>query len=128
MEKVQTALQFGSVTPIFLIFEEVKAREFYLNFLEFEVDWEHRVAPGMPLYFQVSKGNCRIHLSEHHGDAAPGASIRIETPSVEDYQQLLLSKPPLFARPALEDQPWGSREMTITDPFHNRLIFFQTIE
>jgi len=36
-------------------FDEAKAREFYVDFLGFTVDWEHRFEPGMPLYMQVSR-------------------------------------------------------------------------
>ena len=33
---------FGKTTPILRIFDEAKAREFYVDFLGFKVDWEHR--------------------------------------------------------------------------------------
>lgn len=35
--------------PIIRIFDEEKAKEFYIDFLEFKCDWEHRIEPGMPL-------------------------------------------------------------------------------
>ena len=59
------------------MFDVAKAREFYLGFLGFSVDWEHRFEPELPLYMQVARGDCRLHLSEHHGDGAPGANVRI---------------------------------------------------
>ena len=49
-----------------------KAREFYIEFLGFAVDWEHRFEGVAPVYMQVSRGNLVLHLSEHHGDACPG--------------------------------------------------------
>ena len=52
--------------------ESKKAQDFYLDYLGFCVDWEHRHAPDLPLYQQVSRSGCLLHLSEHHGDAAPG--------------------------------------------------------
>jgi hypothetical protein len=58
--------------PILRIFDEPKAKNFYLGFLGFGLDWEHRFEPGMPLYAQISRTGCIIHLSEHHGDASPG--------------------------------------------------------
>ena len=61
---------FGKTTPILRIFDEAKAREFYVDFLGFKVDWEHRFEPGLPLYLQVSKDGCVLHLSEHHGDCS----------------------------------------------------------
>ncbi len=33
---------FGKTTPILRIFDEGKAKEFYVEFLGFKVDWKHR--------------------------------------------------------------------------------------
>src|SRR5580765_7873563 len=74
----EAKMKLGLVTPILRIFDEAKAREFYVEFLGFKVDWEHRFEPGLPLYMQVSKDDCVLHLSEHFGDGSPGAHIRIE--------------------------------------------------
>jgi Glyoxalase superfamily protein len=71
-------MNLGNTTPIFRIFDEGKAREFYVGFLGFSVDWEHRVEPNTPLYMQVSRGTCLLHLSEHHGDCCPGAAARVQ--------------------------------------------------
>jgi hypothetical protein len=49
------ALSFGRITPILRSFDEAKAREFYLDWLGFTVDWEHRFEPELPLYQQVSR-------------------------------------------------------------------------
>ena len=116
-------MQLGSVTPILRIFDEAKARAFYVDFLGFEVDWEHRFEPGLPLYLQVSRGDCVLHLSEHHGDCCPGAALRIEVDDVDAYQAELAAKGYGYARPGVDDTPWGSREMAIKDPFGNRLVF-----
>lgn len=120
-------MSFGKTTPILRIFDEARAREFYVGFLGFKVDWEHRFAPGMPLYLQVSKGACVIHLSEHHGDCSPGAAMRIETDELDTFQAELLARPYAYARPHIEDTPWHSRDMSIKDPFGNRLTFTSAI-
>ena len=52
---------------------EERAREFYVGFLGFTVDWEHRFDPDASLYLQVSRDGCVLHLSGHHGDATPGS-------------------------------------------------------
>lgn len=49
-------MTFTTVTPIFRILDEVKAKAFYVDVLGFQVDWEHR-SEG-PLYMQVSLGEC----------------------------------------------------------------------
>ncbi|MBO9605165.1 MAG: VOC family protein [Paenibacillaceae bacterium] len=111
--------------PILRMFDEEKARQFYVDFLGFRIDWEHRFEPGTPLYMQVSRGGCRIHLSEHHGDGAPGANLRVETDDVESLHAELTAKKYKYNRPGLEQMPWGTRECTVHDPFGNRLHFYQ---
>lgn len=120
-------MNFVKTTPILRIFDEAKAREFYVEFLGFQLDWEHRFAPDLPVYLQVSKGNCTLHLSEHHGDCSPGAALRIETIGLDAYHQELLAKHYRYARPHIETMPWGSRDMSIRDPFGNRLTFTSAI-
>lgn len=116
-------MTLGPIIPVLRIFDEAKAKEFYVGFLGFQVDWEHRFEDGLPLYLQVSRQECVLHLSEHHGDACPGALVRIATDVLDALQAELLNKQYKHARPAIQDMPWSSREMTIADPFGNRLTF-----
>ena len=41
--------------PILRIFSVEKAKEFYVDFLGFKIDWEHRFGDNFPLYAQVSR-------------------------------------------------------------------------
>lgn len=116
-------VSFRTTVPILRIFDERKAKEFYVDFLGFTVDWEHRFEEGLPLYMQVSKNDCLIHLSEHHGDCTPGGAIRIETSRLEEFRKELMGKRYKYSRPGIQKTPWGSREMRITDSFGNTLIF-----
>lgn len=116
-------MQLGPIIPILRIFDVAKAREFYIDFLGFKVDWEHRFGPEFPLYLQVSRDGCLLHLSEHHGDAAPGSAIRITVDDVDALCAELNGRKYGYARPGVELKPWKLREMTVTDPFANRLIF-----
>jgi uncharacterized glyoxalase superfamily protein PhnB len=118
---------FGKTTPILRIFDEAKAKEFYVGFLGFTVDWEHRFEEGLPLYMQVSKDGCVIHLSEHHGDCSPGAALRIETDELDEFQKQLAAKGYGYARPGIEEMSWGTRDMSVNDPFGNRLTFTSDI-
>ena len=120
-------MNFGNTTPILRSFDEAKAKEFYLEFLEFHLDWEHRFADGLPLYMQVSKDGCVLHITEHHGDCSPGSAMRIQVSDIEQYHKLLNGKKYKHARPGLEDTPWGSKDMSIKDPFGNRLTFTNAI-
>ena len=121
-------MAFGNIIPVLRIFDEAKAREFYLGFLGFSVDWEHRFEPGLPLYMQISREGCVLHLSEHFGDGSPGAAFRIPADNLDAFQQELLGKQYKNARPGIEAMPWGLREMRVGDPFGNRLVFFAPSE
>ena len=118
-------MSLGAPIPILRIFDEGVARRFYVDFLGFTVDWEHRFEAGLPLYAQVSRGACVLHLSGHHGDATPGSAVRIEAPGLQTYLAELQSRGHPGARPGIEPQPWGMNEMRLTDPFGNRLVFFE---
>jgi hypothetical protein len=109
------------VVPILRIFDEEKAKQFYFEFLSFTCDWEHRFEPDLPLYMQISNGDCILHLSEHHGDCTPGSAIRIGVEDAKALQKHLLSKAYKFARPGYDDE-W--KQVSLTDPFGNRLHFY----
>lgn len=116
-------MQLETVTPVLRSFDGAKARAFYVDYLGFTVDWQHRFEPAMPLYMQVSRGAVLLHMTEHHGDATPGSAVRIGVSDVDALWLELQGRPYANARPAVEPMPWGSREMSITDPFGNRLTF-----
>ena len=105
----------------------IDAGNLNLGFLGFEMRFEHRFEPGLPLYMGIVRDGCELHLSEHHGDACPGASVRIEAGDVDALQAELIAKAYGHARPTAHDQPWGTRDMTVTDPFGNRLTFTSAI-
>lgn len=121
-------MKLSRVTPILRSFDEAKAREFYIDFLGFQIDFEHRFEEDFPLYMGISRGGCELHISEHHGDCSPGGAVRIATDGLGDYRQELLAKAYKYARPGIQKTPWGTREMTISDPFGNRLIFVEQSE
>ena len=118
-------MSIGRTTPVLRVFDEQKAKDFYVDFLGFNVEWEHRFEDGLPLYLEVSRGDCAIHLTEHHGDCCPGAAIRIETDNLAELHEELVARDYGFAQPGVEDKPWGTREMSVKDPFGNRLTFVQ---
>lgn len=109
--------------PIFRIFDEAKAREFYVDYLDFSIDFEHRFGDDMPLYMGVTRGGLELHLSEHHGDGVPGARVRVLVNDIDALHAELAAKKYKYARPGILDQDWGFRELYIADPFGNHLIF-----
>ncbi|WP_240941437.1 glyoxalase superfamily protein [Paenibacillus sp. HB172176] len=116
------------IIPLLRIFDEAKAKDFYLDYLGFQLDFEHRFEPGLPLYMQVSRDGLRIHLTEHYGDACPGSAVRIEVSGVRELQRELIAKRHGFSRPGLVETPWGSEEVRLIDPFGNRIVFFEDKE
>ena len=118
-------MTLGPVIPILRIFDEAKAREFYVGFLGFTVDFEHRFEADLPLYMQVSREGCALHLSEHHGDGSPGTHLRIDASDVEALHAELTAKKYKSSRPGLVDTPWHTRELTVPDPFGNQITFSQ---
>lgn len=120
-------MKLNGIVPILRMFDVAKTKQFYLDYLEFKLDWEHQFEDDMPLYMQISKDHIQLHLSEHHGDCSPGAAVRIEVAGIEDFHSSLASKKYRYARPGLESTSWGSKECTITDPSGNRIIFFGKI-
>ncbi len=114
-------------TPILRSFDATKMREFYIDFLGFTVLFEHRFEPGFPLYCGLKRDACELHLSEHHGDATPGASLRIAVDDVDALAAELVARHASHNRPTVQQQPWGTRDFTVTDPFGNRLTFTSAV-
>ena len=117
----------ATVKPILRIFDHAKAVEFYIDWLGFALDWEHRPA-GSPGYLQVRRGDVVLHLSEHHGDCTPGARVFIDNfADLRAYHAHLLALPYPGNRPGLDVPLYDptALEMTVIDPFYNRLTFVE---
>src|ERR1700730_18741416 len=110
-------IQFQRVVPSFRIFSLEKVREFYLGFLGFKVDWEHRFEPDAPVFMRVSRDVMALHLSEHHGDGTPGSIAYVYMTGVTELHRELSEKNYRYNRPGLQAQEWGMTELTVTDPF-----------
>jgi len=109
------------------MFDEETTKEFYVDFLGFKVDWEHRFGETFPLYMQVSRDGCVLHLTGHHGDCCPGGAVRIDTQDVRDYCEILRRKDYRHAKPGCEKTGWGTMEMSVKDPSGNRLTFAEPL-
>jgi uncharacterized glyoxalase superfamily protein PhnB len=116
-------VQLESAIPIVRIFSVDKAKEFYLDFLGFTLEWEHRFEADLPLYAQVSRSGLTLHLSEHHGDASPGSTIFVQMTGIENFHRELLAKKYSYARAGIDEAPWDARILTVNDPFGNSLRF-----
>lgn len=113
------------VIPIIRIFDYQKALEFYINWLGFKIDWEHK-PDHTPIYMQISLRDVILQLSEHHGDASPGTHVSIDDfIGLREFHQQLIDQDYKYNRPGLEVPEWNSNGimMTVHDPFGNRLTF-----
>jgi hypothetical protein len=118
------AVTFDTAIPVLRIFDEAKAREFYLDYLGFGVEFEHRFEADLPLYLGISRNGLQLHLSEHHGDASPGSTTFIPMQNIEMLRDELLGKRYKYGRPDIVQQGWG-QVLEVHDPFGNRIRFCQ---
>jgi hypothetical protein len=114
------------VVPMLRIFDKKKAEEFYIDWLGFTVEWEHRFEETLPVYMEITKAGIKLHLTEHHGDCNPGGKVYITCTGLKEYHKQLLNKNYPYNRPGLGNAEWGSLEMTVIDPFGNQLLFTET--
>jgi hypothetical protein len=109
------------VIPVLRIFSVEKAREYYLDYAGFHLDWEHRSEPKAPLYMQVSRDGLVLHLSEHYGDGSPGACFHVEYEGVAALHKELSGRNYPYWRPGITKTFHGTPQLTLLDPFGNKL-------
>ena len=109
--------------PILRIFDVVKAKEFYIGWLGFKINFEHQFEENAPYYIAISKDEIEIHLSEHHGDGVPGVHLFIVCDEVEAFCKTLKDKNYKYYRPAVEKTFYNTLCMEVCDPFGNKLYF-----
>jgi hypothetical protein len=115
------------VKPILRIFDLERATAFYIDWLGFQIDWKHKLESS-PVYLQISFRDITLHLSEHHGDCSPGARVFLDNfQNLTTYHKELLGKEYMYNRPEIYAPFYdeAALEMTVTDPFGNRLTFVE---
>lgn len=117
------AVKFGATIPIFRMFNVEKAKEFYLDYLGFQLDWEHKFPEVAPIYMQVSRAGLVLHLSEHYGDGTPGSVVYVQMEGVEEFHRELTAKDYGYLRPGLNHTGHNTVELNVIDPFGNRIRF-----
>lgn len=124
-EESRRGFEIKSAIPVLRMFDEAKAKAFYLDYLGFEVDWECRFTPTAPLYMQIRLGDALIHLNGHAKEDAPVSQVKIPVLGLANYCQYLIAKGAHYPKPSLVDPRYQGRntDMNIDDPFGNELVF-----
>ncbi len=117
------AIKVSRTVPILRMFDVKRTKDFYLRFLGFNLDWEHRFKPRAPLYMQVSRNGAVLHLSEHHGDSVPGGAVFIDIIGLDQLHREITAKHYKYYRPGIDEAPWDARVMSVIDPSGNRIRF-----
>ncbi len=120
-------IAFERVVPTLRMFNVEKAKEFFVGFLGFKIDFEHRFGDNAPLFMRVSRGDALIYVSEHHGDGAPGTHISVQMRGVDEYCRELNDKKYRYYHPAVQATEWGARIMTVQDGSGNSIHFSEDI-
>lgn len=111
--------------PVLRVMSVAQALPFYLDYLGFTLDWEHRFEPGLPLYVQLSRSSAVLHLSEHHGDGSPNSTVWIPVRDVAALHKELLARPHAPLRPGIDPDAPGGPTLQVIDPYGNNLRFTQ---
>lgn len=116
------------VKPVLRIFDYEKAIAHYVDWLGFNIDWQHKFDEASPVYLQVSFRAIVLHLSEHSGDGTPGSKVFIDDfKGLAAYHKGLLEKNYKYNRPGINTPFYDAYalEVAVIDPFHNQLIFVE---
>lgn len=121
----------NATIPLLRIFSVDKAKEFYVDFFGFTLDWGGPSGgEGTPFYGQLSRAQTTLQLTEAPYDPYPGSTVCIWMQGLDNLHTELNERrdaaktfgPGIWVPfPAVE--PWDARVMTITDPFGNSLRF-----
>jgi hypothetical protein len=115
----------GAPIPVLRSLDETRAREFYVDYLGFTVEWEHRFDNELPLYMRLRRGRFVLDLSEHHGDGTPGSTVWVPVDDVEALQSELHATGYPRMNPGIDAESPGGPTMEVIDPFSNTIRFCQ---
>ncbi|CAN5804653.1 hypothetical protein BH09PSE5_BH09PSE5_46190 [soil metagenome] len=82
--------------PFLHIDDYEKAKAYQAGWLGFEIDWEFRHEPSLPVYMQVSRDGMCLHVSEHRGGNAGPATSHIEVDDLDGWVFEMKPRDPSF--------------------------------
>lgn len=125
--RLLTRREMSAPVPVLRSLDEARAREFYLDYLHFTIEWEHRFdyAPSV-LYMRLRRDQFVLDLSEHHGDGTPGSTVWVPVGNVAALLEELQATGYPRMNPGIEADAPGGPTMEVIDPFSNTIRFCQT--
>lgn len=111
-----------TVIPQLRISQAARSLVFYVEQLGFAVDWQHQFEPGFPLFFQLTREEQTLFLTEHTGDCEVGGAVYFLVPDAQACHAAFAAQG-VIATNAPSATPWGTVEFLLTDPDGNRLRF-----
>jgi len=100
------------VVPVLYVEDADRAVAWYERLL-FRKEWEHQFEDGFPWFVSVARGNVRLYLSEHKGDARPNTLIHLYVNDIDAVSHE-------FGVP-VDEEGLAGRECDLEDPDGNRL-------
>ena len=101
----------ASVVPILKVTDVDRALRWWQR-LGFSEEFRHQFGPDLPRFVGVERGECRVYLSEHEGDAAGPGLVYLWVTDVDAVAAEFGVQ--------VEEMPWA-RDCEITDPDGNRV-------
>jgi len=128
IELAMPNFQLHCSIPVLRVLDETLARSFYLEYLGYKIEWEHRFsdAADSPLYMEVSQGASVLHLNGHATEETPVCEVRIPVEGLQGFCDFLAAKETQFENPEIVDPRYEGRktDLNIVDPFGNHLVFW----
>jgi len=100
------------VVPVLRVENAARAVAWYFR-LGFVKEWEHQFELGFPWFVSVGRGDARLYLSEHKGDARPDTLIHLYVRDIDAVSDE-------FGIP-VDEEGLAGRECDLVDPDGNRL-------
>jgi catechol 2,3-dioxygenase-like lactoylglutathione lyase family enzyme len=100
------------VVPVLYVEDAARAVSRYGR-LGFATEWGHQFESGFRWFISVARGQVRLCLSEHKGDARPDTLIHLYVENIDEVSEE-------FGIP-VDEEGLAGRECDLVDPDGNRL-------
>ena len=126
MSDSEPSYQIGSSIPVVRMLEEADSKAFYLDYLGYSIDWEHRFGDNSPLYMQIRLGDSVIHLDGHANEDSPTVEVRVPVVGIDEFCADLQSRAAKLGleQPVIVDPRYEGRgtDLNLLDPAGNIVV------